>query len=93
MDDEYSEFNNEEYRMRNVRLRPQSGLTTAEDGKQSTLSRGEEGKGTEEVEANLDLMQSIDLNNQRANVKRRLAEYKEKLIQKKIAEEKAAKNR
>jgi len=22
MDDEYSEFNNEEYRMRNVRLRP-----------------------------------------------------------------------
>lgn len=31
MDDEYSEFNNEEYRMRNVRLRPSSGLTHADE--------------------------------------------------------------
>lgn len=31
MDDEYSEFNNEEYRMRNVRLRPQSGVTEAQE--------------------------------------------------------------
>jgi hypothetical protein len=33
MDDEYSEFNNEEYRMRNVRLRPSSGLTHADETK------------------------------------------------------------
>jgi hypothetical protein len=56
MDDEYSEFNNEEYRMRNVRLRPQSGLTMAEGEKQSTLSRGGEEKGGDEAEANMDLM-------------------------------------
>jgi hypothetical protein len=31
MDDEYSEFNNEEYRMRNVRLRPSSGVTQGDD--------------------------------------------------------------
>lgn len=31
MEDEYSEFNNEDYRMRNVRMRPQSGLTHADE--------------------------------------------------------------
>lgn len=56
LDDEYSEFNNEEYRLRNVRLRPQSGLTHADetrDGRQSNVSRaGGAGEGAEEVEAN-----------------------------------------
>ena len=66
MDDEYSEFNNEEYRMRNVRLRPSSGLTHADetrDGRQSNISRGGAGDGTgDEAELNHENLMILDLN-------------------------------
>jgi len=81
MDDEYSEFNNEEYRMRNVRLRPQSGLTHADetaDGRKSNVSRGGEGGG-DDAEANHENLMMLDLNQQRNKVKRRLQEYNEKV--------------
>jgi hypothetical protein len=95
MDDEYSEFNNEEYRMRNVRLRPQSGLTHADetaDGRKSNVSRGGEGGG-DDAEANHENLMMLDLNQQRNKVKRRLQEYNERVKAKKLAEEKAAKNK
>ena len=96
MDDEYSEFNNEEYRMRNVRLRPQSGLTHADetrDGRQSNISRGGEGGNGDDAEANHENLMVLDLNQQRMKVKLRLRDYNEKIKAQKIAEEKAAKNK
>ena len=97
MDDEYSEFNNEEYRMRNVRLRPSSGLTHADetkDGRQSNISRGGGADATgDEAEANNENLMMLDLNQQRMKVKMRLRDYNEKVKQKKLLEEKAAKNK
>lgn len=76
MDDEYSEFNNEEYRLRNVRLRPQSGLTHGDetrDGRASNISRGAGGEGGgDDAENDRDKLDFHELNMQRNKVKMRL---------------------
>merc|ERR1712110_354820 len=94
MDDEYSEFNNEEYRLRNVRLRPQSGLTHGDetrDGRASNISRGAGGEGGGDAENDRDKLDFHELNMQRNKVKMRLQEYNKRMKEKKLAEEKAAK--
>ena len=86
------DFATEDFINKNIRVRPISGISKADetrDGRASNISKGEHGD-TEEAQENYQKLAVYELENQRKTVKKKAADYQEKLrIQQALAEKKA----
>ena len=75
------DFATEDFINKNIRVRPISGISKADetrDGRASNISKGEHGD-TEEAQENYQKLAVYELENQRKTVKKKAADYQEKL--------------
>ena len=89
------DFATEDFIHKNIRVRPISGVTHGDDtkdGRASNISKGGGGEDNEDKEEQNHKVAIYEMENQRKLVKKKAADYQEKLrIQKALEEKKAQK--
>lgn len=88
----FHDFATEDFINKNIRVRPISGITHDEtkDGRVSNISKGGVNDETEEAHENFNKLAIFEIEDQRRQVKAKIAAYQEELRKKQALEEKKA---